>query len=182
MIRNSLPAFCVVLLMVGCDPINYISVSRVVPAPLPESCVVQALRSAEQVRAVGEYEEGLIYAELLIPDDMETPLWRDGARPRFGVKEEINEDGERELEFYMLWIGSKGSAYYRDWAEKTMRELQNRVVGSCTRPGSPPLSRGRTGPSAYRASKHPSSPQVPFAGLIGERRARAGEYVIVVMT
>ncbi len=126
----------ILLTSAGCDPFNVIKVSTIVPAPVPESCVVGVLRSAEQVREVGKHDDiGMVYAELIIPDDLKSPHPERGVPPTFGVKEEINEDGERVFEFYMLWIGRKGSPEYRHWAEETMRELQNRVVDSCATPG-----------------------------------------------
>ncbi len=120
----------IVLASGGCDPINYISVSRKVPASLPESCVIQVLRSAEEVQEAGVSDAGVVYAVLLIPDDLEIPE----SVPAVTIDEEINEDGEREFVFSMTWVGGKGSPEYRQYAEETMRDWQNRVVARCTRP------------------------------------------------
>ena len=87
----------IVLASGGCDPINYISVSRKVPASLPESCVIQVLRSAEEVQEAGVSDAGVVYAVLLIPDDLEIPE----SVPAVTIDEEINEDGEREFVFSM---------------------------------------------------------------------------------
>lgn len=126
MLRTGLLALLLVL-FTGCDPIRTISVSKAVSSPLDESCVMQILRSSEHVREVGKHDQGMVYAVLSIPADLESPE----PRPAFGIKEEIGESGGRELVFYMLWIGKKPSPAYREYAEKVMANLQDRAVAQC---------------------------------------------------
>ncbi len=81
---------------------------------------------------MGRFEGGMIYAELILPDGMENPNWRDGNRPRFSVEEVRNNAGQIEFLFETDWIGTKDYPDYRKYFERTMRELQNRVIDRCT--------------------------------------------------
>ena len=125
---------CGVLVSAACHPRQVIRVSQIVPVPLRESCVVELLNSADEVRVVGRYDNGTVYAELVIPGDIQTPHWRDGARPLFGLELESKASGEFDFVFATDWLGWKDYPEYRAFAKQTMRELQTRVVDRCTRP------------------------------------------------
>jgi hypothetical protein len=111
----------------ACDPIRVVSASRPIPAPLERTCVVEALRKEKTVRTAGVSEAGKIYAELIIPEDLESPE----SRPEVGVEERRNDQGELEINFSMLWVGGKGSPEYRAYVQKVVEELRDRTIERC---------------------------------------------------
>lgn len=115
------------LTIAACDPIRVVSVSRTIAAPLQRECVVEALRREKTVRTAGVSDAGRVYAELIIPEGMESPE----SRPEVGVEESRNDDGELEITFSILWVGGKGSAEYRAHVLKVIEELRDRTVSRC---------------------------------------------------
>ena len=109
------------------DPIRVVSASKPIESPLAESCVVAALRSADTVRKAGVSDAGSIYAELIVPEHLDSPE----ARPEVGVEEQRNEGGELEITFSMLWVGGKGSREYRDYVETVVEDLRDRTIERC---------------------------------------------------
>jgi hypothetical protein len=85
----------------GCDPIREISVSKLVSGPLRNDCALHVLRSAGQVQSAEVSDAGVIYAEVKIPEGLESPR----SRLSFNVIEEVNDQGEREVTFAMTWVG-----------------------------------------------------------------------------
>ncbi len=115
------------LVIGACDPIRVVSASKTIAAPLDLACVLEALRTASTVGAAGVSDTGTIYAELVIPEHLNSPE----SRPEVGVEERRNEDGELEVTFSMLWVGRKGSPEYREYVEKAVEDLRDRTTERC---------------------------------------------------
>ena len=120
----------VVLLLIGCDPLRKLSVSRPITAPLDRTCVIEALRMEKTVRTVDATNPGKIWAELIIPDYLESP--RRGVTGFF-VEEARNDKGTLEINFSTGWVGPSGSREYRAYVDKTLQELRDRVIERCGR-------------------------------------------------
>lgn len=120
---------CALLLAgVGCDPIRLVSVSERIPAPLDTSCMLDVLRSSEQVTATGVAERG-VWAVLAVPTELKLPE----NRPAVTFEEIVGDDGNRRLELSMTWVGQSPTPEYRAHVERVMRELAQACTARCAR-------------------------------------------------
>lgn len=123
-----------ILLFGGCDPIRVISVSRQVERPPDEACVLKVLRSSEHVRTTERSSDGTLFAELIIPADIEPPWHPAPKRPEtFAVLRSQTKDGKTDFTFRVLWVaGEKSSEEYRRYVEDVLTKLQAATVEACT--------------------------------------------------
>ena len=114
---------------VSCDPVWRISVSGRISSPLDQACAVKALRMEKTVRDAGVSPSGGTYAILVVPESLKSPE----SEPDVGVHERKNNKGELELEFEMVWVGSRGTPEYRAYVQKALSELLDRTVEQCAK-------------------------------------------------
>ena len=122
-------------LLSACDPIRVISVSRQIERRPDDACVLRVLRASEHVRAAGRSSDGTLFAELVIPADIDLPWHPDPRAPtRFVVLESQTKEGKDEVTFRILWVaGAKGSTEYHGYVEEVLKELQTATLDACAR-------------------------------------------------
>jgi hypothetical protein len=122
------------ILVNACDPIRTISISRQLDQPPDDLCVLRALQSSEHVKTADRSRDGTLFAELIMPADIDPPWHPDPKRPtRFAVLQSRTKDGKTDLTFRVLWVaGEKGSEEYRRYVEDVLAKLQAATVEACT--------------------------------------------------
>jgi hypothetical protein len=110
----------------SCASLCDVSTSRTIPAPLDPACVVEALRVQANVRRAEVSENGVIRAELIIPDGLENPT----PQPTVSVAMR-SEDGATEISFVVASVGYGANPEYRIHVENVIRELCDRTIESC---------------------------------------------------
>ena len=114
--------------LTGCDPVRLISTSREVGRPLDQSCTVRVLRSSELVEAAGVSDQGIVYVNLVVPENLESP----DPAPQVLVRETSNDREKTEVTFYVSWVGGKGSVEYRRYVEGAVETLQTTTIEACS--------------------------------------------------
>jgi hypothetical protein len=127
--QRSIALAIIALVIVGCDPLRRLSVSRPITAPLDRTCVIEALRMEKTVKEAAVADSELIYAEVILP----AHLARDGYPPTTGinVQEHRNDKGELEINVFKNWVGSSGSREFRAYLVQAMEELRDRTIERC---------------------------------------------------
>ena len=113
--------------LLGCDPVNVLSSSSGIRAPLDKDCVVEALRTSSTVDTAQRGATGIPAAILLIPEDMEAPE----SPPAVGVYERSSDQGELEVHLEMSWVGSAGTLEYQNYVQAVLDELLERTIERC---------------------------------------------------
>ena len=126
LIQRSAVFALVGLVFTGCEPGYQVSASRRIPAPLDRSCIIETLRAERIVRTAGNLDEATIYAELLIPKELNHQ-----SKVAAAVEQRGNESGEQEIVFTINFDSRHETSEYQDYVQKAIEELGDRTIERC---------------------------------------------------
>jgi hypothetical protein len=121
------------LLMTGCDPLYRVRVAGPVPRAPIEECALDALNESPDVALAGVSDQGVIYAQLRVPDGLRAPARSSSA---VGVRFEPSETWGGDLALEMVWLGQAGSDAYLAFVSRALRELHYELTIRCVPPRS----------------------------------------------
>ena len=127
--RNYIVLAATALIFSSCDPGRRIAVSQPIPTPIERTCVAETLTMEKNVRAVDNSKPEGVWAELVIPANLESP--RQDGLAGFFVEEHKNDKGDFEIVFRTGWLGTPGKPAFREFVEKAFVELRDRTIKRC---------------------------------------------------
>jgi len=124
--RYLAPTLLALALLPGCGP-HRIALEEPIDMPPERSCLLETVRLQQEVLRAGVGENGVVWAELDVPDDM---------RPRpessvVRIETVEGEEGGLELRFEQAWLGDRGSPAYNAYVQGVVADLRHEVRSRC---------------------------------------------------